>query len=78
MSQFIDGLRSRHEESRTKAAKALQHYVTTELREVSADERASFMDDLNHHIFELVSSADVNEKKGGILAIGLYKFHLLI
>ncbi|KAJ8022045.1 Serine/threonine-protein kinase mTOR [Holothuria leucospilota] len=69
MSQFIDGLRSRHEESRTKAAKALQHYVTTELREVSADERASFMDDLNHHIFELVSSADVNEKKGGILAI---------
>jgi len=28
------------------------------------------MDDFNHHIFEMVSGSDVNEKKGGILAIG--------
>ena len=28
------------------------------------------MDEFNHQIFEMVSSSDVNEKKGGILAIG--------
>ncbi|XP_038044243.1 serine/threonine-protein kinase mTOR-like [Patiria miniata] len=69
IDQFVSGLKSRSEERRTRTAKALQHYVTTELREVSQDERTSFMDELNHHIFELVSSQDVNEKKGGIMAI---------
>ncbi|XP_071482072.1 serine/threonine-protein kinase mTOR-like [Diadema antillarum] len=69
MNSLIGGLKSRHDDVRTRAAKNLQHYVSTELREVSADERTSFMDELNHHIFELVSSQDVNEKKGGILAI---------
>jgi FKBP12-rapamycin complex-associated protein len=44
--------------------------VKTELREVSVEELTSFMDDFNHHIFEMVSGSDVNEKKGGILAIG--------
>lgn len=34
------------------------------------EELTSFMDDFNHHIFEMVSGSDVNEKKGGILAIG--------
>ena len=75
MAQFISGLKSRNEETRTKTARNLQHYVTTELREVSADERTSFMDELNHHIFELVSSPDGNEKKGGILAIGKIWLH---
>jgi len=70
MQQFVSGLRSRHEETRTKAAKELQHYVSTELREVSPDDLTAFMDDFNHQIFEMVSSQDVNEKKGGILAIG--------
>lgn len=37
---------------------------------LSQDEATTFYDELNHHIFELVSSSDVNEKKGGILAIG--------
>jgi len=43
--------------------------VKTELREVSAEERAIFNDDFNQHIFEMVSSTDSNEKIGGILAI---------
>ena len=55
---------------KAKAAKDLNHYVTTELREISMDELNSFMDEFNHQIFEMVSSTDVNEKKGGILAIG--------
>lgn len=37
---------------------------------LSQEEATTFYDELNHHIFELVSSSDVNEKKGGILAIG--------
>lgn len=40
------------------------------LQQLSQDEATTFYDELNHHIFELVSSSDVNEKKGGILAIG--------
>ncbi|XP_029434781.1 serine/threonine-protein kinase mTOR isoform X2 [Rhinatrema bivittatum] len=69
LQQFASGLRSRNEETRAKAAKDLQHYVTTELREVSQEEATQFYDELNHHIFELVSSSDVSERKGGILAI---------
>lgn len=69
MQQFVSGLKSRNEDTRTKAAKELNHYVTTELREVSEMDLQTFMDEFNHHIFEMVSSADVNEKKGGILAI---------
>lgn len=37
---------------------------------LSQEEATTFYDELNHHIFELVSSTDGNEKKGGILAIG--------
>lgn len=36
LQQFASGLKSRNEEIRAKAAKDLQHYVTMELREVSA------------------------------------------
>jgi hypothetical protein len=28
------------------------------------------MDEFNHHIFDMVSSPDSNEKRGAILAIG--------
>lgn len=42
---------------------------------MSQDEATTFYDELNHHIFELVSSSDVNEKKGGILAIGNFKIY---
>ncbi|PSN34470.1 Serine/threonine-protein kinase mTOR [Blattella germanica] len=69
MQQFVSGLKSRNAETRMKAARDLYHYVKTELREVSVEELTSFMDEFNHHIFEMVSGSDVNEKKGGILAI---------
>ena len=70
MQQFVAGLKSRSEETRAKAARDLHHYVSTELREVSVEDLTSFMDDMNHQIYEMVSSADVSDKKGGILAIG--------
>ena len=72
MQQFVSGLKSRNDETRQKAARELHHYVSTELREVSVDDLTTFMDEFNHHIFEMVSSQDVNEKTGGILAIGVY------
>lgn len=70
MQQFVAGLKSRHADVRMKTAKDLYLYVKTELREVSVEELVAFMDEFNHHIFEMVSGSDVNEKKGGILAIG--------
>lgn len=41
LQQFANGLKSRSEETRAKAAKDLQHYVTMELREVSAAKNVS-------------------------------------
>lgn len=70
MQSLLAGLKSRSDEVRLQAAKDLQHYVSTELREASPEKHTSFMDDFNHHIFEMVSSSDANEKKGGIMAIG--------
>ncbi|WAR26259.1 MTOR-like protein [Mya arenaria] len=69
MAQFVSGLKSRNEETRTKTANELHHFVSTELREMPTEEHTKFMDDFNHHIFEMVSSSDLNERKGGILAI---------
>jgi FKBP12-rapamycin complex-associated protein len=73
MQQYVSGLKSRNDEARSKTARDLNHYVTTELREVSMDDLTTFMDEFNHQIFEMVSSSDVNEKKGGILAIGQFR-----
>ncbi|KAK0179190.1 hypothetical protein PV327_008004 [Microctonus hyperodae] len=69
VQQFVQRLKSRHEDVRNKAARDLCHYIKTELRETSQDEITIFMDEFNHQIFEMVSGTDMNEKKGGILAI---------
>ncbi|XP_064459506.1 serine/threonine-protein kinase mTOR-like [Ornithodoros turicata] len=69
VNHFVAGLKSRNEDTRLKAAKELHHYVTTELREMGPEDVSAFMDEFNGHIFEMVSSSDVSEKKGGILAI---------
>ena len=50
--------------------------MTTELREVPVEELTAFMDDFNHHIFDMVSSPDVSEKKGAILAIGTFVYKI--
>lgn len=72
MAQFVSGLKSRNEETRIKTANELHHFVSTELREMPAEEHTYFMDQFNHHIFEMVSSSDLSERKGGILAIGRF------
>jgi len=74
VSQFVQGLKSKSHQNR--AAQELLLYVKTELREMPQDEQVSFLDEFNHHIFDMISSADINEKKGGVLAIS--KLHEMI
>ncbi|KAF5285925.1 hypothetical protein FQA39_LY04386 [Lamprigera yunnana] len=69
MPQFLSGLKSRHQDVRFKTAQELSVFVKSELREATPEEINAFLDEFNHHIFEMLSSTDVNEKKGGILAI---------
>ncbi|GFS18339.1 serine/threonine-protein kinase mTOR [Elysia marginata] len=69
LQTFVTGLKHRQEDLRFKTAVELHRFVVTELREMPQDEVATFMDEFNHHIFEMVSSSDVNERKGGVLAI---------
>lgn len=71
MQQFVAGLKSKSFETRQKTAQDLSVYVKSELREATADEINNFLDEFNHHIFEMVTGSDVNERKGGILAIGI-------
>ena len=70
MLQFVVGLKSRDSEARLKTAQELCLYIKTELREAPSEEVNAFLDEFNHHIFEMINGNDVNEKKGGILAIG--------
>ena len=71
LQHILSGLKSRSDEAKAKNAQDLQHFVTTELREATAEQCPLLMDDLIHGIFVLVQSSDSNDKKGGILAIGI-------
>jgi len=75
VQQFVAGLKSRNEETRSATARDLKQYVSTELKEVLPDDVTTFMDEFNHQILEMVSSQDISEKKGGILAIGNFLSH---
>ncbi|XP_062572359.1 serine/threonine-protein kinase mTOR-like [Saccostrea cucullata] len=69
ISQFVTGLKNKNEDVRNKSAMDLYRFVVTELREMPSEYHTTFMDKFNHFIFEMVSSSDMNERKGGILAI---------
>lgn len=73
VQQFVMGLKSRNRGMQSKAAQDLFLYVKTELREMSQEELVQFFDDFNHQIFSMVMSTDINEKKGGVLAISEYE-----
>ena len=55
---------------RLKTANDLYHFVTNDLRELPSAEVTTFLDSFNRHVYALVSSTDMNERKGGILTIG--------
>ncbi|XP_072945210.1 serine/threonine-protein kinase mTOR [Epargyreus clarus] len=69
VGSFVAGLKSRNVDVQTRTARELYHYAKTELREVPQEELTQFLDEFNHQIYEMVSSNDVHEKKGGVLAI---------
>eukprot|EP00026_Physarum_polycephalum_P000091 Phypoly_transcript_00091.p1 GENE.Phypoly_transcript_00091~~Phypoly_transcript_00091.p1 ORF type:complete len:2307 (+),score=451.47 Phypoly_transcript_00091:133-7053(+) len=69
LQKILPDLRSRNEDVRVKAAKALRIYVGQQIREMSGENSVKFMNELNGHIFELVNSPGVLEKIGGIMAI---------
>jgi len=71
VEKFVAGLKSRNEETRARATRDLKQYVSTELKEALSDELTVFLEEFNQQIVEMVSSQDVNEKKGGILAISM-------
>lgn len=73
VNHFVNGLKSRSRDEQNRAATDLILYVKTELREKQPDELATFLDDFNHNIFDMVSSSDASEKKGGVLAISKSK-----
>lgn len=76
-AQFANGLKSKNRDVQNRAAQDLFLYVKTELREMPQDELVQFFDDFNHQIFNMVSSSDAHEKKGGVLAISKL-FHIII
>ncbi|CAK8674525.1 unnamed protein product [Clavelina lepadiformis] len=69
VQHFVQGLKSRNEETRLTTATALQRYINTEVQELSAEQNNEFMTELNECIYEMVASSDNNEKKGAILGI---------
>ena len=69
MAQFFQNLKHRNEEVRLKAARDLQRFVQTELRELPNERYQAQLDEINQCIYASIISADVHEKKGGILAI---------
>lgn len=75
VTQFVNGLKSRYRDEQNKAAQKLFLYVKSELREMPQEELVQFFDDFNHHIFDMVSSPDAYEKKGGVLAISNWPCH---
>lgn len=71
VAHFVQGLKSRSQQNKT--FQELLLFVKTELREMPQDELLAFLDEFNHSIFDMISSADNNEKKGGVLAISMFK-----
>jgi len=69
VSKCFAELGSRHQDVRLKAAQDLRHYVEGEVRDLSTEAAAKFLDDLTNRVFDLVNSADVHEKLGGIALI---------
>lgn len=69
VQKFVSGLKSKHRDDQNKSAQELLLFVKTDLREMQQDELNQFFDEFNHQIFDMISSSDINEKKGGVLAI---------
>ena len=67
--KLVPELKSKNEEARGKAAKALFDLVTSELREVSPEELGAVLDLITRQMLDHVKAGDAAAKSGGILTI---------
>jgi FKBP12-rapamycin complex-associated protein len=63
---------TRNDDFRARAGLELKDLVATTSREVTVETFSKFSNDINKRIFELIHSSDVNDKLGGICAIGKF------
>lgn len=79
VSDLVLGLKSRNSETRHKAIRELLHFTKTDLREMSQESLSQLLDDFNQQIHALTCSYDNNEKRAGILTIGVlgYDYQIL-
>lgn len=75
--ELISGLKSRHTETRHKSIRELLHFVKTDLREMTQEAATQVLDEINQQIHLLTSSYDNNDKKAGILIIGMQFLYLV-
>lgn len=68
-NRALTDIKSRNEAVRTKGTKALATFLEAEIREISGEKLSKLLGELNKRIGDLVSSAEVHEKLGGIEAI---------
>src|SRR4051794_4643318 len=68
-SRFFHDLSSRHPDVRQKAAHDLRVFVEEEVRDLPSESCSNFLNQLTNRVFDLVNSADIHEKLGGILVI---------
>lgn len=67
---IVDKLRSKHDEERLRAAQQLYHYVTNEVQGKPLEFIKTFIEDINQQILQLLqTNSNIDEKKGGLLAI---------
>ena len=70
LKDHLQGLRSKNEASRIAAAVKLKNYVEKTSREQSKENFATFVEDVNVKLAELINTRDINDRMGVISAIG--------
>ncbi len=69
MDRLATELKSKDVDARNRAAKELHSFVSSELREVSPDSAAAFLDLFTKRVLALVKSSDQWSKLGGVMAV---------
>ncbi len=68
VQKIVSDLRSRHTDTRNRAAKELFSYVSTDLREVPPENLNAVLDYVTKHLLDTVKG-DASALLGGILAV---------
>lgn len=74
ISKFLDGLKSNSDEVRLATVSELRQFVSTELKEAASSTYSEFIEDFCIELEGMLSASDSVEKRGAILAIGVFLF----